>query len=372
MSFRIFSFFVIAAILSSCGATYNEQTHTVKAVLNGNRIKLADGVEVTLIGVNDCAAAFEYLKKELKNKKITLKYDSSNPEIVRSSQAKIFAYVFDKNASKSYNQILLEKFDMRSCSGNDKYLTDYNDDFKKVNGKTWTSDPEYIQRQPSNPNEETNKGNTSSTNPPPFAKGDGLKKLIKHAEPATFKLRGVSMYGTGFFINDKGLGISSYHVTDNNTAWKIELPNSTKKYDLEILGGSKEYDYVIFRAKTNGETVPYLKMSENAPQDGDGVLVIGNPKDQEFVKTTGIVSSSKIAKNSPLYQLIPVLKERPDAYFQTDAAFDSGSSGGPVINRVDGTVLGVSTFKQTNLQGGNFALNIKVIQDAIDKLQMNK
>jgi S1-C subfamily serine protease len=369
MFFRIIIFFVLATIFNSCGPTYNEQTHTVEEVLNGNRIKLTDGVQVTLIGVNDCDAAFEYLKAELKNKKITLKYDNTHPEIVRSSRANIFAYVFDENADKFYNQILLENFDTKSCSGNDQYLTDNKGNFKNIANKEWTPEPIYIERQSEN---NSNTSNTSNSGQSSFARGGSLRKLIKHAEPATFKLKAVSGYGTGFFINDEGLAISSYHVTgNNNIVWKIEMPNSSRQYDVEILERSKEYDFVIFRAKTNGEKVPYLKMSESVPQDGDKVLVIGNPQGQTSVKTTGIVSSSKIAKTSNLYKLLPVLKKTPDAYFQIDAAISGGSSGGPVINQEDGTVLGISTFKQTNLQGGNFALNIKVIQKAIDKQQIN-
>jgi len=151
--------------------------------------------------------------------------------------------------------------------------------------------------------------------------------------------------GSGFFVSADGVGISNYHVFEGTFRGKeiIKLPNGKEYTISEVLASSKEFDYIIFHVKSNGEEFPFAKLSSKEPIIGESVFAIGNPKGLESTLSTGIVSSIRTEEH----------------LIQTTAEITNGSSGGPLFN-MDGRVVGITSsgMGEANL---NFAIDIRVL-----------
>lgn len=177
-----------------------------------------------------------------------------------------------------------------------------------------------------------------------------LKDLYKQRNKAVFIIYtsdGTRHFqGSGFFINDKGVGVSNYHVfekTIENLA-RIKLVDGTKLKVVKVLKKSKKDDFIIFQTNTS-KRVEYIPISENLPEIGEKVWTIGNPKGLEHTMSEGIVSGYRF-ENKKL--------------IQTTTEITNGSSGGPLMN-MNGEVVGITTsgIGEANL---NFALNIQFLE----------
>ena len=85
-------------------------------------------------------------------------------------------------------------------------------------------------------------------------------------------------------------------------------------------------------------------------QSGDSVLIIGNPSGLEGSVSQGVVSGLQTMDG---FRAI-----------QTDAAANSGNSGGPLLN-ADGQVIGVVGFKLTSAENLNFAIPINYVKGIV-------
>ena len=92
---------------------------------------------------------------------------------------------------------------------------------------------------------------------------------------------------------------------------------------------------------------------------GEKVIAIGNPLGLSFSVTEGIVSAADRK-----------ISGYPGNYIQTDAALNSGNSGGPLIN-TDGKVIGINNFKVAGDNIG-FALESKDIIDEINNIAIEE
>ncbi len=85
-----------------------------------------------------------------------------------------------------------------------------------------------------------------------------------------------------------------------------------------------------------------LLLDKTSPQEGESVVVIGNPFGLEGSVTNGIVSA---VRDIPTFGRI----------IQITAPISPGSSGSPVVN-MQGQVIGVATLQITGGQSVNFAI----------------
>lgn len=144
--------------------------------------------------------------------------------------------------------------------------------------------------------------------------------------------------GSGFFVEDGEKLITNYHVIKGASFVRIKLTNG-KVFEIKfILGVDYEHDLVVLKTPGVGKPLP---LAERAPEIGQDVIAIGNPRGLEGTLSKGIVSGLRNEKGS--------------IYYQVTAPISPGSSGGPVINE-NGEVLGVSTFFVSGGQNLNFAM----------------
>lgn len=193
--------------------------------------------------------------------------------------------------------------------------------------------------------------NESVNGAPPvdiISDGSKLSRLYQQKRQSVFLVFSTNdgstgAQGSGFFISPDGLAVSNKHVFDHYRDHFIKLHDGTVLPVAEIVKESEEFDYVIFRVKTNGLFVNALDVAAQLPRIGEDVFTIGNPKGLEQTLSEGIISGYR----------------ESNKYIQTTAEIAHGSSGGPLFN-MSGEVVGITTagHGEANL---NFAINIKLL-----------
>ncbi len=184
-------------------------------------------------------------------------------------------------------------------------------------------------------------------NVPNLAAQDLLPDLVRRIKPSavaieTFDVRGEKLSrGSGFFI-DADRVVTNRHVIDN--AYRAEVHSYTGRvYAVKgVTAVDAEGDLAILRVDAAADQVRPLPLDRTSPQEGESVVVIGNPFGLEGSVTNGIVSA---VRDIPTFGRI----------IQITAPISPGSSGSPVVN-MQGQVIGVATLQITGGQSVNFAI----------------
>jgi tetratricopeptide (TPR) repeat protein len=179
------------------------------------------------------------------------------------------------------------------------------------------------------------------------AQQDLLPELVRRIKPSavaieTFDARGEQLSrGSGFFI-DSDRVVTNRHVIEN--AYRAEV-HSFNGYVYQVKGVvavDAEGDLAVLRIEAPAGQVRSLSLDRTSPQEGESVVVIGNPFGLEGSVTNGIVSA---VRDIPTFGRI----------IQITAPISPGSSGSPVVN-MHGQVIGVATLQITGGQSINFAI----------------
>jgi serine protease Do len=177
--------------------------------------------------------------------------------------------------------------------------------------------------------------------------------------------------GTGFIFkknDNKYYVMTNYHVINGASSVKIQLTNN-KELNVEVLGGDSYSDIAILAFESKDDySIAEIGSSTDA-RVGDTTFAVGAPVDSttySWSVTRGIVSGKdrmvKVTTSSQTSSSDYIMK-----VLQTDAAINSGNSGGPLCNS-NGQVIGITNMKlvsnsTSNIEGMGFAIPI---EDAID------
>lgn len=322
----------------SCGTSFDRKFHRVTEIIDGNTIRVENGVTIHLTGVQDNGRGAAYLERTLLNQNIRVVFDSRYRENPTSPIAEIHAYVV------RHDRLSINGDMLKSYAGDleESYL---NDSLEVFRNYSLGGGSEGIGLE------------IEGSDGPNTGKPPKLVDLIKQIEPAVFIIYSYDQYGnqeglgTGFFISDKGIGVSNHHVLSGGSTWTIET-NSNEKYQIkDILYQSEENDYVVFSIDVSSGSFPFLNLSTRSPQIGEDIIVVGNPQGLSHTLTKGVLSAFRSVNSE-------------NDYLQIDAAVSPGSSGSPVCDEY-GWVIGVVTSQRLDCQMCNFAINIRIILDAI-------
>ena len=176
---------------------------------------------------------------------------------------------------------------------------------------------------------------------------DELPDLVRRIKPAavaieTFDARGDKLSrGSGFFI-DKDRIVTNRHVIDGAYRAEVHL-NAGNTFPVKtVVAVDAEADIALLKVEAPPAQVRSLSLDRTSPQEGESVVVIGNPFGLEGSVTNGIVSA---VRDIPGFGRI----------IQITAPISPGSSGSPVVN-MRGQVIGVATLQITGGQSVNFAI----------------
>ena len=156
--------------------------------------------------------------------------------------------------------------------------------------------------------------------------------------------------GSGFFIDESGIGITTYYVVEGASRVEVVIPATGAKYDVTgIYDFSGRYDWVVFKVDGSGfATLPY----NNMPVKGaSAVYAIGSPEGLENTVSEGIVSNARQVMYGDF------------AYIQVTTPISDGSFGGPLVNSF-GEVIGIIHDYDYDGQNINFALPITALAAA--------
>ena len=181
--------------------------------------------------------------------------------------------------------------------------------------------------------------------------------------------------GSGIIISEDGYILTNNHVissesenNSNNSYYEISeankitvtLFNDSTEYEATIVGQDEETDLAVIKIdKTD------LPKAEFADSDsikvGEFAMAVGNPMGMDSTVTCGIISAVNreiTDSDGKTYTLI-----------QTDAAINSGNSGGALVNS-EGKVIGINTLKLegTGIEGLGFAIPINSTTDITSQL----
>lgn len=164
-------------------------------------------------------------------------------------------------------------------------------------------------------------------------------------DPEGFSQEGA--LGSGFVISADGLIVTNNHVIEGADEINAIFSDG-RTLRVELIGTDEATDVAVLKVEQD-EPFPYVEWADSeAAQVGDWVMAIGNPFGFGGSVSVGIVSARNRDIQSGNY----------DNYIQTDAAINSGNSGGPLFN-LNGEVLGVNTAIITPT-GGSVGLGFSI------------
>jgi tetratricopeptide (TPR) repeat protein len=183
--------------------------------------------------------------------------------------------------------------------------------------------------------------------PQVLAQQDPLPELVRRIKPSavaieTYDVRGEKLSrGSGFFV-DVDRVVTNRHVIDNAYRAEVHASNGNIYPVKGVVAIDAEGDIALLKVEAPPGQVRPLLLDKTSPQEGESVVVIGNPFGLEGSVTNGIVSA---VRDIPTFGRI----------IQITAPISPGSSGSPVVN-MQGQVIGVATLQITGGQSINFAI----------------
>ena len=171
--------------------------------------------------------------------------------------------------------------------------------------------------------------------------------------PSTYPVQAA---GSGVIVSPDGYIITNNHVVADAVKTTITL-NDKREYNGTIIGTDPSADLALI--KIEASDLPYLEFANSdSVRLGQWVLAVGNPMNLTSTVTAGIIS----AKARQLELGSKGATE--ESYLQTDAAVNSGNSGGALVN-ANGKLVGINTAIASGngyYTGYSFAIPSNIVQ----------
>ncbi len=171
--------------------------------------------------------------------------------------------------------------------------------------------------------------------------------------------------GTGMIVSSNGYIMTNKHVVDGADTVTVVLPDGRKYENVDVLGSDPLNDVAFLKIK-NVSGLPAITLGDSKTiRIGQSVVAIGNALGQyQNSVTSGIVSGTGrpvVASSSNSEADAESLTD----LIQTDAAINSGNSGGPLLN-LKGQVIGINTAIAEDAQSIGFAIPISATKGLLN------
>lgn len=172
--------------------------------------------------------------------------------------------------------------------------------------------------------------------------------------------------GSGVIISADGYIVTNNHVIDKAEKLEVTL-NDNRNFPATVIGADPVTDLALIKIDAPDLHVIPMGNSEDL-HVGEWVLAVGNPFGFTSTVTTGIVSAK--ARNISSTMQAPS-SGNIESYIQTDAAVNSGNSGGALVN-LDGELVGINAAIYSNTgtyAGCSFAIPTSIVQKVVSDLK---
>lgn len=194
---------------------------------------------------------------------------------------------------------------------------------------------------------------------------------IEYNVSSFFGLSSKSATGSGIIISENGYILtnnhvvagassSSYYEVTEAKSIKVTLYNDETVYDAKLIGKDDQTDLAVIKIEKDGLTKAELGDSDSV-RVGEFAMAVGCPLGLNTTVTSGIVSA--------VNREITTSDGQTYVAIQTDAAINSGNSGGALVNS-KGEVIGINTLKLsgTGVEGVGFAIPISSTTGIVSQL----
>ena len=163
--------------------------------------------------------------------------------------------------------------------------------------------------------------------------------------------------GSGVIFTPDGYVLTNNHVISGADDIQVMLHDGRVAH-AKVIGTDPDTDLAVL--KIDAGTLPTIQVDPEAPRVGDVVLAIGNPFGIGQTVTMGIVSALQRQLSLSPYE----------DFIQTDAAINSGNSGGALVN-AEGQLVGINTAmldRDVGAQGIGFAIPVRTAKRVLDQI----
>ena len=175
--------------------------------------------------------------------------------------------------------------------------------------------------------------------------------------------------GTGMIVTTDGYILTNKHVISGANSIYVVLADGTTYENVELVVADPLNDVAILKIKDASELTPVKIGDSKTISVGQQVIAIGNALGQyQNTVTSGIVSGTgrTLTATDESYSSSETLSDM----IQTDAAINSGNSGGPLINAA-GEVIGINTAVYADGNNIGFAIPISSVKGLLKNVIEN-
>lgn len=181
--------------------------------------------------------------------------------------------------------------------------------------------------------------------------------------------RSSSAAGTGIIVTKDGYILTNKHVINGASEVSVILDDGTTYEDVKVVAVDPLNDVAFLKIEDVSDLTPATLGDSKTIHVGQQVIAIGNALGEyQNTVTAGIISGtgrSVTASDGTGRQ-----SETLSDMIQTDAAINSGNSGGPLVNAA-GEVIGINTATSTSAENMGFAIPISSAKGMLNQLIEN-
>ncbi|RPF52276.1 S1C family serine protease [Aquisalibacillus elongatus] len=189
-----------------------------------------------------------------------------------------------------------------------------------------------------------------------------LQTIIHEAQKYVVQIEAVGSTtqseGSGFLFNNKGDIVTNAHVVEDATDIFVKTSDGSSTYPGALIDMDLKKDVAVIRVpqlKNEGS----MKIDPNfEPNTGDEIIAVGSPHGFRNTFTDGIISAKGRSFSVENYEY--------NNLYQVSANISQGNSGGPLIHKNTGSIIGINTAANRE---GNMGFTIPISQ-VYDLIQM--
>ena len=167
--------------------------------------------------------------------------------------------------------------------------------------------------------------------------------------------------GSGAIIDaGEGIIVTNNHVVEGGRKFTVDMTDG-RIFDAVLIGTDKATDLAVLKIEATGLSQIEVVNSDSL-RTGDLAFAVGYPLGLDQTLTMGVISG--MGRSG--------MGDRIEDYIQTDAAVNSGNSGGPLLDS-RGRLIGINTSILSGGGGGNdgiaFAVPSRILMYVVAQLR---